>query len=172
MIKSSEIGLAAGQTIFHRMAMMSSANLAALTAVERVEFTRMYREKVQAALAAGNILARELINLNKQLVLMAWSQSLSTTTAIVSPGGGRNAIGAFSAHDRLMTTAARRAADATQKISTAMTRAAAECLTPIHSTVSANAKRLGRKKRVARQVPGSCVGGTASGRNGDNAHKA
>jgi hypothetical protein len=46
MIKSSEITLASGQTIWRRSLLMTSADASALTAVEPNDFSRMYTEKI------------------------------------------------------------------------------------------------------------------------------
>jgi hypothetical protein len=145
-LKSCEIGLAAGQTIFHRTLMLAGANLAALTAGERTEFARMYTEKVQAALECGSILGQEMVRLNQQIATMGWSQMLSAPMAMSSLVVGHNPAKALAAPKRLMGSAAHEAGRAVENISTAVTRAAAKSLTPVHTAVSANAKRLGRAR--------------------------
>jgi hypothetical protein len=52
----------------------------------------------------------------------------------------------FAAQRRYVDLGACRAGEATQKIATAVTRAAYQGLTPVPAAVSANAKRLGRKR--------------------------
>lgn len=145
--KSSEIGLASGQTIMHRMLMMSGADILALTTSERREFSRMYTEKVQAATAHGQIMAGEMMRLNQQIAIAAGSQWWSGWMAMATLGVGRNPSDMFSARSRMIKGGARRAGNATQDISIAMTRSASAGLKPFHTRVSANAKRLGRQQR-------------------------
>jgi hypothetical protein len=147
MIKSSEIALACGQTIWYRTLMMASADAAALTDVERREFSRMYTEKVQALMDYGQIMAREMVRLNEQFAMMAWSQFLSSGMAMTSLATGQNPGRTFATQRQLMDSAGQRASDASQKISAAMTRAAAKGLAPVHTAVTANARRLGRRQR-------------------------
>jgi hypothetical protein len=147
MIKSSEIMLASGQTVFYRTLMMAGANAAALTDVERREFTRMYTEKLQAAMECGQIMASEMVRLNQQFAMMAWTQFLGGGMAMASLTTGRNPAGTIAAQNRFMNNAAKQVGDATQKIATAVARAAAKGLKPVHTTASANARRLGRNKR-------------------------
>lgn len=147
MIKSGEIAAASAQTVFHRMLLMSGTNAAALTAAERREFARMVTEKMQAAMESGQIIASEMFRLNQQLMSMAWSQSMSNGMAWMSMLSGRNPGAAFTAQSQFMNTAARQAADSGQKISAALARAATRGLAPVHTAVSANARRLGRAKR-------------------------
>jgi hypothetical protein len=147
MIKSSEIALAAGQTIGYRTLMMAGANAAALTPRERREFSRMYTEKLQAMADYGQIMAREMMRLNEQFAMMAWSELVSAGMAMTSLATGQNPADAFTAQTRLINAAGKRASDASQKISTAMTRVAVEGIAPVHSAVTANARRLARRKR-------------------------
>lgn len=147
MIKSGEIATASAHTIFHRMLMMSGADAAALTAAERREFARMVTEKMQAAMESGQIIASEMLKLNQQLVTLAWSQSMSNCMALTSMLSGRNSSAAFATQSQFMNTAARQAAESSQKVVTAMTRATTGGLTPVHTAVSANARRLGRPRR-------------------------
>jgi hypothetical protein len=130
----------------HRMLMMSTADLTALTAVQRPEFTRMYTEKVQTAMVYGQIIAVEMLRLNQQFATLVWSQFVSNGMAMAMLGIGRNPCETFAAQGRFVNAAAQRASDATQKFSTGLTRAAAASLKPVHTRVSANAKRLGCKK--------------------------
>ncbi len=145
MLKSSEIALASGQTIWHRTLMMASADAAALTALEHSEFSRMYIEKLQAAMDYSKIMAREMMRLNQQIAMMTWSQFLSTAMAMSSLATGQNPAGALAAQRRFINSAGQRAGDASQKISAAMTRAAIKGLAPVHTAVTANARRLGRR---------------------------
>lgn len=146
MTKSAEMALASGQTIWHRTLMMGGANAAALTATEHREFSRMYTEKLQAMVDCGQIMARETMRLNQQMAMMAWSQWLSTGMAMSSLATGRNPAGAVAAQSKLINSAAQHATAASQKISAALTRAATRGIAPVHSTVTANARRLGRRK--------------------------
>ncbi|HKF94573.1 MAG TPA: hypothetical protein VKB96_08225 [Gammaproteobacteria bacterium] len=67
--KSSEIGLDSGQTIMHRMLIMSCADFSALTADERRAFTRMDMEKLQAAMQYDQLMASEMMRLNQQIAM-------------------------------------------------------------------------------------------------------
>lgn len=144
---SGQIALASGRTIMHRMLMMSTADFSALTSPQRREFTRMYTEKVQAAAACGQIMAVEMMRLNQQFANLAWSQFLSSGTAMTMLGIGKNPSDMLSSQSRFAGAAARRANNAAQNLSATLTRAAVAGLKPVHTRVSANAKRLGRKKR-------------------------
>jgi hypothetical protein len=146
MIKSSEIMLAAGQTVFYRTLMMAGASTAALTNVECREFTRMYTEKLQVAMECSQIMASEMVRLNQQLAMMAWTQLLGGGMAMASLTTGRSPAGTIAAQTRFMNNAAKQVGDATEKISTAVARAAAKGLKPVHTVASGNARRLGRKR--------------------------
>jgi hypothetical protein len=146
MMRSGQIARASGQTIMHRMLMMSTADLSALTAAQRREFTRMYTEKVQTTMVYGQIIAVEMLRLNQQFAKLVWSQFVSNGMAMAMLGIGRNPCATFAAQGHFVNAAAQRASRATQKFSTGLTRAAATGLKPVHTRVSANAKRLWCKK--------------------------
>jgi hypothetical protein len=88
-----------------------------------------------------------MVHLNQQFAMMAWSQFLSTGLAMTSLATGQNPAGVFAAQSRFINAAGQRASDTSQKISAAMTRAAAKGLAPVHTAVTANARRLGPRKR-------------------------
>jgi hypothetical protein len=142
MIKGSEIAFASGQTIWHRTLMMPNADATALAALERREFSRMYTEKLQAAIDYSKIMTREIMRLNQQIAMMTWSQFLSTAVAMSSLATGEDPAGTFTAQRRFINSAGQCAGDASQKIAAAMTRAGIKGRTPLHTAVTANARRL------------------------------
>lgn len=147
MVKNAEIALASQQTIWHRMLMMGSADATALSRAEHRELSRMYTEKFQAMVECGQIMAREIVRLNQQSATLVWSQSVSTAMAMGSVATGRNPADVLAAQGRFRNTAGRRAFEAWQEICAAITRASTKGLAPVHKAVTANAQRLGRKKR-------------------------
>jgi hypothetical protein len=77
MTKSSEPALASGPPIFHRALMISQANISALTAVGRKQFSRVVTEKAEVLPNSSQIMAGEIMRLYQQLPTMAWPQFLS-----------------------------------------------------------------------------------------------
>ncbi|MDN5872697.1 MAG: phasin family protein [Nitrococcus sp.] len=147
MVKNTEIALASQQTVWHRMLMMGRADATALSHAEQKEFSRMYTETLRALVECGQIMAREIARLNQQSATLAWSQSVSTAIAMGSLATGRNPADVLAAQSRFMSAAGQRAFDAWQEICAAITRASTKGVAPVHKAVTANAQRLGRKKR-------------------------
>ncbi len=147
MMRNGEIALASWQTLLHRTMMMSGANVAALTAAERQEFSRMYTEKTQTAMECIQVMTREMIHFNQQFTIMAWSQLMTSGMAMASMNPGRNLADPLTAHGRIANAAAQCTGEAMQKMSAAVARAMTRSLKPVHTRVTANAKRLGRSRR-------------------------
>ena len=132
---------AAAQVIAHRTQRMIAA-AGNPNSRDRVEFTRMGREKLEAAADSAYGIGSELLRMNYQAGTQAWLAMLTASTDMLSLAASRTPGQVVARQARLARTLRRAGptAAALSAASASLTRAA---LKPVHSRATRNAKRLG-----------------------------
>ncbi|WP_207455706.1 phasin family protein [Azospirillum sp. SYSU D00513] len=145
-VQGGEVGIAAARTITHRTAMMAAA-AGDPVAMANPEFVRMGTEKLEAAVEAGQAMAKGMAELGQ-----AWTALAAGPLLPGSPAFGRvptpadwlawqsRAAGAMASGMMMGGMAAG------LRLAEAWSAVASAGLAPVHRTVSANARRLGRER--------------------------
>ena len=140
-VKTSEMLLASGQVISHRVGRMAATG-ANPSAADRKEFMLMGTEKVAAAGASSSAMMKHMMENNFRLAQQMWAAQMGVVNAVASLARSRTPGQAITRHSRL-TKAANR------QVKTALSRSTARLvetgLAPIHAAAVANSRRL--KKR-------------------------
>lgn len=111
---------------------------------DRREFVRMGNEKVQAATESVWAMALQMQTMGTRAAMQAWTQWMQFGAAAWRLGANRDASTLFSKQAELWSLA-QRSQHSAQRVSDGFARVALSGLAPVHRTVKANAKRLGRK---------------------------
>jgi hypothetical protein len=111
---------------------------------DRREFVRMGSEKMQAATESSWAMALQMQTFGTRLVLQAWTQWMEFGAAAWKLGANRDATALFTKQAELWSLA-QRSQHSTQRLTDGLARVALSGLAPVHRTVTANARRLGRR---------------------------
>jgi hypothetical protein len=141
--KIGEMSLASAQVIAYRTTRMAAAGPLP-DARDREEFTRMGREKFEAATESGRAIAAHLATMNLKFGAQAFRYMLTGTTALMSLAASRNA-GQFIARQAKLAESLSRSARAASDLSDSAVRLAGRGLNPIHARATANARRLRKR---------------------------
>ncbi|TSD86686.1 hypothetical protein FFK22_021150 [Mycobacterium sp. KBS0706] len=133
-----EMTVAAGQTIGHRSLMLAQA-AGDPVALGRPEFTRMVTEKMAVAAETG-------VQVAGQLAAAQWGWA-GWFGAQAQLGAAALAANPVTAWQHWLTASTGQAAEIGERLMADATALADASLAPAHRVVSANAKRLGRRKR-------------------------
>jgi hypothetical protein len=140
-VKTSEMLLASGHVIGHRVGRMAAAGPNP-NAADRKEFTLMGSEKVAAAGESSNAMMRHMMDDNFRLARQMWSAQMGIISAFASLTQSRTPGEALARHGRLTQAANRQA---TAAFSNSAAKLMQTGLAPIHAAAVANSRRL--KKR-------------------------
>ena len=138
MIQMTEMAVAAGQTIGHRSLMMAQA-AGDPVAMGDPEFTRMMSEKMAVMAETGANVATQMATAQH-----GWAGWFSAQTQL---GFAAMASDPVTAWQRWMQLGMTQGAEIGTRLMDDASALADASLSPAHRVVSANAKRLGRKKR-------------------------
>jgi hypothetical protein len=135
-----EMNTASAQVIAHRTQRMIAA-AGNPNSRDRAEFTRMGREKLEAAADSAYRVGSELMRMNYRAGTQAWLAMLTASTDMLSLAASRTPGQVVARQARLARTLRRAGptAEALSIASASLTRAA---LKPVHSRATRNAKRL------------------------------
>jgi hypothetical protein len=142
-VKTSEMMLASGQVIGHRVGRMAVAG-ANPSAADRREFTLMGTEKVAAASASSAAMTMHLFEDNLRIVQRVFNAQLGIATAFASLAMSQNAA-QRRARQAALSSAIRRQPMSPSTVAQSATKLARLGLAPIHAAATANSRRL--KKR-------------------------
>lgn len=134
----AEMALAAGQTIGHRSLMLAKA-AGDPVALAHPEFTRMVAEKMAVAAETGFEVAARLA-----AAQWGWAGWFGAQAQL---GAAALAASPATAWQHWLTASTGQAAEIGQRLMADAAALADAGLAPAHRVVSANARRLGRKKR-------------------------
>ena len=134
------MSLASAQVIAYRATRMAAAGPLP-GARDRKEFTRMGREKFEAATESGAAIAAHVAAMNMKFGARAFGHMMTGTAALMSLAASRSAGQFITRHAKLAEALARSAQAATE-LSDSAVRLARRGLEPIHTRATANARRL------------------------------
>jgi hypothetical protein len=140
---SSDLAVAAGQVIAHRMVMGMAAALDPSQA-DHAEFGRMVPEKMEAFAAAGLILLEKSGDASQQMSRLATDAIASTTRAGLEMADCATPMALAEAQGRFAMACFDQAASAFIRMGMLALGAQEAAMAPIHKTVAANTKRLNR----------------------------
>lgn len=145
--KVGELMLASVQVIGYRSGQLVSGAGSPGSANAR-ELALMGQEKVSAAIESGRAVALDYVTLGQQLGAIASRQMLANMTAFMSLAGSRSVGETMTRQSRITSKAVQDSAIAASLLSRSGARIAQKSLKPVHSRATANARRLGKKKRA------------------------
>lgn len=148
-LSTGEMLAASAQVISHRTRRLHAAGPLP-NARDRREFALMGREKLQAAQASSQAMARELAASPLDAGVRAWQDWMGVAQAALALGTSRSLAEAFEQQSQLVQSATRAAASLGQAGEVGA-RLAQQGLGPIHAAATANARRLGRHRTPGRR---------------------
>jgi hypothetical protein len=141
--KMAEMSVASASVIGHRTHRLAKTR-SVPDARDRREFTQMGTEKIVASMESAVALARHSVGSHVNHSARAWALMLESATALMSLYGSQNS-GQLFARQAKLTKTLMQLNGAAIDLSGSTARLAARGLVPIHSRVTANAKRLGKR---------------------------
>ncbi len=139
--RTHEMLLASAEVIGHRTARMVRAS-ALPSAEDQHEFVLMGQEKIEAASAAAQAMAVNLMASHPELGIHAFSQLMTGVGDWMALGASRTPDELIERQAKLMQTLTEAALSTTQ-LTVSAARVAEAGLSPIHARATANARRLG-----------------------------
>ena len=143
-VTTGEMLLASANVIHHRTQRMAKASVPP-NPRDRREFSRMVKEKGEAARDSAQAMTSQIIKLNQQLGKEAMRQMLVGAADAMAVVSSKTPAQALARQAKLQHSLKKSAAAAT-KLSKATALVAQKGLRPIHARATANSKRLGQLK--------------------------
>lgn len=144
-LRSSEMGVAAAQTIGYRTAMMTAA-LANPIDFANPEFIRMGSEKVEAAVEAFHAVATGIGEFGQAWITMITKQTQAAAATIGGLATCKNPVEIVDVQQRLLADAVDAGIHANLRMIEATAALAAASMNPAYHKVRANARRLAREQ--------------------------
>jgi hypothetical protein len=142
--KSGEMAIAAAQVIGHRTSRLALAG-SLPSARDQREFALMGQEKGEAALESAQAVGVRMLMLNQQFAAFAFKQMLSASVALMSIAASRTAAESVDRQSKLVRDTMTRSVVAASKLSGSTAQLARRALKPVHTRVSGNVRRLGKR---------------------------
>ena len=142
--KAGEMAIASSQVIGHRTRRLALAGPMPNPRDQR-EFALMGQEKSAAALEAAQAAGLPMVALGQQMAMLAFKQMLSASTAFMSIATSRTATESMDRQSRLVRDTLNNSVAAASQLSGSTAKLARKALTPVHTRVSRNARRLGKQ---------------------------
>ncbi len=143
--KSGEMAIASAQVIGHRTNRLALAGPAPSTRDQR-EFTLMGREKGAAVLESAQAVGIRVMMLNQQFAALAFKQMLSASLALASVATSRTVAQSVDRQSQFVRNTMTDSVVAASKLSGSTAQLARRALKPVHTRVSGNVRRLGKRK--------------------------
>ena len=143
--KAGEMAISSAQVIGHRTGRFTLSGPAP-SARDQREFTLMGREKGEAMLESAQAIGTRALMLNQQLATLVFKQLMSASVTLMSIASSRTAGESVERQAKLVRDTMTGSAVAASKFSGSTARLARSALKPVHKRVSANARRLGKKR--------------------------
>jgi hypothetical protein len=142
--RTGEMLWASAQVVNHRT---SRAFLASPSPSmrDRREFVLMGQEKVEAAAESVTSMSAYLMAMNVQFATLAFKQSLTAATALMSLAASRTIGQSLGRQAKLIHDTVGNSAVTASRLSGSAAHLAHRGLKPIHSRATKNAKRLGKR---------------------------
>jgi hypothetical protein len=142
--KAGEMAMASAQVIGHRTSRFALAGPAP-SARDQREFTLMGQEKGAAALASAQAMGLPMLKMSQQFAGLAFKQMLAASAAMMSTGASLTPAEAAGRQLKLVSNTLAAPVVAAARLSASSAKVARRALTPVHSRVKGNVRRL--KKR-------------------------
>lgn len=142
--KTSEMAIASAPVIGHRTSRFALAGSVSSVRDQR-DFALMGQEKVEAVLESAQAVGVRLLMLNQEFAALAFKQMLSTSVALMSIATSRTAAESVERQSRLVRDSMTSSVVAASKLSGSAAQLARRALSPVHTRVRGNARRLGRR---------------------------
>jgi hypothetical protein len=142
--KTAEMANASAQVIGHRTRRLALAG-SVPSARDQREFALMGQKKGDAALESAQAVGVRLLMLNQQFAALAFKQMLSASVAMMSIAASRTAAEAVDRQLKLVRDTMTDSVVAASKLSGSTAHLARRALKPVHTRVSGNVRRLGKR---------------------------
>lgn len=145
--KLQEAAVASGAVIGHRLnlALAAAANPAV---TDHAEFRLMTSEKIEGFSASANAAFGGLYDIQASMMQMLLGQASRMTQAVVEAATSMTPAGMADAHKRWVEDSIAVAQAHSWDVTNKLVDVSAMTLDPLHSRVTSNAKRLGRRGRA------------------------
>ena len=143
--KTGEMALASAQVIGLRTKRIALAG-SVPSARDQREFTLMGQEKGADAMESAQAVGARILMLNQQFAAFAFTQMLSASASLMSIAASRTSAESVERQSKLARDTMAGSIVATSKLSGSTAQLARRALKPVHARVSANVRRLGKKK--------------------------
>jgi hypothetical protein len=142
--KTGEMALASAQVIGHRTGRLANAGYIP-SARDQREFALMGQEKGAAALESAQAMGMPMLMLNQQFAMLAFKHMMAVSDSLMSIAASRTAGESAERQTKLVRDTMTRSAVAAAQLSGATARVARSALKPVHTRVSGNVRRLGKR---------------------------
>jgi hypothetical protein len=142
--KAGEMSVAAAQVVGHRTTRLAQSGPVP-SAQDRQEFALMGREKAEAVMESAQAAGLRLLMLNQQCMALAFKQMTSVPVALLAIAGSRSPAESLQRQSKLVRDMMTDTVMATSKLSGSTAQVARRALKPVHTRVSANVRRLGKR---------------------------
>ena len=144
--KAGEMAFGSMQVIGHRTSRIAHTGIVPSTRDQR-EFALMGQEKAEAAMESARMIGTRMLILNQQFAALAFKQMLSASAALVSIGASRPAAESAGRQSKLLRDTMTSSVVVASKVAGATAQLARRALKPVHSRVSGNVRRLGKRAK-------------------------
>jgi hypothetical protein len=142
--KTGEMAIASAQVIGHRTSRLALAG-SVPSACDQREFALMGQEKGDAALESAQAVGVSMLMLNQQFTALAFKQMLSVSVALMSIAASRTAAESVDRQSKLVRDMMTSSVVAASKLSGSTAELARRALKPVHTRISGNVRRLGKR---------------------------
>ncbi len=142
--KTGEMAIASAQVIGHRTSRLALAG-SVPSACDQREFALMGQEKGDAALESAQAVGVSMLMLNQQFTALAFKQMLSASVALISIAASRTAAESVDRQSKLVRDTMTSSVVAASKLSGSTAELARRALKPVHTRISGNVRRLGKR---------------------------
>lgn len=142
--KAGEMALASAQVIGHRTGRLANAG-SIPSARDQREFALMGREKGASAFESAQAMGMSMLMVNRQFAMIAFKNIIAASASLMSIATSRTAGESAERQTKFVHDTMTRAAVAAAQLSSAAARVAGSALKPVHTRVSGNVKRLGKR---------------------------
>ena len=144
--KAGEMAIGSVQVIGYRTNRIAHASIVPSVRDQR-EFALMGQEKREAAMESAQAVGVRMLMLNQQFAALAFKQMLSASQALMSIAASRTAAESVGRQSKLARDTMTSSVVAVSKLSDSTAQLARRALKPVHTRVSGNVRRLGRKSK-------------------------
>jgi len=142
--KSGETAFTAASVVGHRAVRLAQSG-PLLSARDQQEFALMGREKAEAAMESAQGAGLRMLVLNQQCMALAFRQMVSVPAALLAIAGSRGPAEFLQRQSTLVRDTTTDSVRAAAKLSGSTAQVARQAMQPVHTRVSANAPRLGKR---------------------------